>query len=237
VIRRAGQQLDGFGQLQDDGSTSSGLLDPLRVYTEAGNNAARRGTEDPPAWHVPELAFSWPANRRVLYNAHLPTPRASLGPPSVRDRLNGKLWWAMCPTSRPTPLRASTAVHPAARRRRTTVCAVAERRAVRRALRRRPRRQSRIRCTPRNVSPVTVRVHSNKDVTAPGSVPVVCTTYRLTEMYHYWTHHTNELNQLQPGFCSGNPCCQGTGACRSMVSGLGRRWSPCTCGSEHRAPR
>jgi formate dehydrogenase major subunit len=30
--------------------------------------------------------------------------------------------------------------------------------------------------------------------------PVVCTTYRLTEHYHYWTHHTNILNQLQPGF-------------------------------------
>jgi formate dehydrogenase major subunit len=29
---------------------------------------------------------------------------------------------------------------------------------------------------------------------------VVCTTYRLTEHYHYWTHHTNILNQLQPGF-------------------------------------
>ena len=25
-------------------------------------------------------------------------------------------------------------------------------------------------------------------------------TYRLTEMYHYWTKHINRLNQLQPGF-------------------------------------
>ncbi|HEY6912052.1 MAG TPA: molybdopterin dinucleotide binding domain-containing protein, partial [Myxococcales bacterium] len=30
--------------------------------------------------------------------------------------------------------------------------------------------------------------------------PIVATTYRLTEHYHYWTHHTNILNQLQPGF-------------------------------------
>ena len=29
---------------------------------------------------------------------------------------------------------------------------------------------------------------------------MVCTTYRLTEHYHYWTQHTNILNQLQPGF-------------------------------------
>ena len=30
--------------------------------------------------------------------------------------------------------------------------------------------------------------------------PIVCTTYRLTEHYHYWTKHTQVLNQLQPGF-------------------------------------
>ena len=48
---------------------------------------------------------------------------------------------------------------------------------------------------------MTVRFHSNKDVYGTrDQFPVVCTTYRLTEMYHYWTHHTNELNQLQPGF-------------------------------------
>ena len=30
--------------------------------------------------------------------------------------------------------------------------------------------------------------------------PVVCTTYRLTEHYHYWTKHNARLNQVQPGF-------------------------------------
>jgi hypothetical protein len=50
-------------------------------------------------------------------------------------------------------------------------------------------------------SPVTVRFHSDKDVYGTrDQFPVVCTTYRLTELYHYWTHHTNELNQLQPEF-------------------------------------
>src|SRR5436853_203565 len=66
VIRRAGQQLDGFGQLQDDGSTSCGCWVHSGVYTEAGNNAARRGTDDPTGLGMyPNWPFSWPVNRRV----------------------------------------------------------------------------------------------------------------------------------------------------------------------------
>jgi len=50
-------------------------------------------------------------------------------------------------------------------------------------------------------NPVTMRFSSDKDVYGNrDQFPVVCTTYRLTEMYHYWTHHTGILNQLQPGF-------------------------------------
>src|SRR5262249_57165341 len=32
--------------------------------------------------------------------------------------------------------------------------------------------------------------------------PIVCTTYRLTEHFHYWTQHQKQgrLNELQPGF-------------------------------------
>ena len=32
--------------------------------------------------------------------------------------------------------------------------------------------------------------------------PIVCTTYRLTEHFHYWTQHQHDgvLNELQPGF-------------------------------------
>ena len=29
---------------------------------------------------------------------------------------------------------------------------------------------------------------------------MVCSTYRLTEMYHYWTKHTDRLNEIRPGF-------------------------------------
>ena len=48
---------------------------------------------------------------------------------------------------------------------------------------------------------LTAKFKSDKDkLGTAADFPVVCTTYRLTEHYHYWTHHTNILNQLQPGF-------------------------------------
>jgi anaerobic selenocysteine-containing dehydrogenase len=50
-------------------------------------------------------------------------------------------------------------------------------------------------------NPASKKFKSDKDVYGTrDQFPVVCTTYRLTEHYHYWTHHTNVLNQLQPGF-------------------------------------
>ena len=39
VIKKKGDQLDGFGQLMDDGSTMGGNWLHSGVYTEAGNNA------------------------------------------------------------------------------------------------------------------------------------------------------------------------------------------------------
>ena len=64
-----GQLLSSFGQLQDDGGTSSGNWLYTGSYTEAGNMMARRETADPTGLGMHhDWAFSWPANRRVLYN-------------------------------------------------------------------------------------------------------------------------------------------------------------------------
>jgi formate dehydrogenase major subunit len=69
LIVAAGQQLAGFGQLQDDGSTSCGNWLYSGVWSQAGNNSARRDTSDPGGLGNNLLwGFSWPANRRVLYN-------------------------------------------------------------------------------------------------------------------------------------------------------------------------
>ena len=52
-------------------------------------------------------------------------------------------------------------------------------------------------------NPASKRFSSDKDVYGgKEDFPIVCTTYRLTEHFHYWTQHQHDgrLNQLQPGF-------------------------------------
>jgi len=52
-----------------------------------------------------------------------------------------------------------------------------------------------------STNPVSKRFSTDKDVYGKREdFPIVATTYRLTEHYHYWTKHTQVLNQLQPGF-------------------------------------
>src|SRR5438309_3211996 len=52
-------------------------------------------------------------------------------------------------------------------------------------------------------NPVSKKFSSDKDVYGKKEdFPIVCTTYRLTEHFHYWTQHQHNgvLNELQPGF-------------------------------------
>ena len=85
-----GQQLPGFGALKDDGTTSSGNWIYCGSWTEAGAMIQRRGTEDPSGLGVyPNWAWSWPANRRVLYN------RASCDPEGKPwDPTRKQVWWS-----------------------------------------------------------------------------------------------------------------------------------------------
>jgi len=79
-VIKAGQQLPGFAWLKDDGTTLCGNWLYSGSWTEAGAMTQRRGTEDPSGLGIyPNWAWSWPANRRVLYN------RASCD-------INGKPW-------------------------------------------------------------------------------------------------------------------------------------------------
>ena len=67
--RTSGRLLSSFGELADDGSTTSGNWIYTGSFTEAGNQMQRRGTADPTGLGMHhDWAFSWPANRRVLYN-------------------------------------------------------------------------------------------------------------------------------------------------------------------------
>jgi len=64
-----GRLLSSFAELRDDGSTASGNWIYTGSWTEAGNQMARRGVEDPSGLGFHHgWGFSWPLNRRVLYN-------------------------------------------------------------------------------------------------------------------------------------------------------------------------
>ena len=77
---KKGDPVPTFAWLQDDGSTSSGSWIYCGSYADKGNMAARRGTKDASGIGLySEWAWSWPVNRRIIYNG------ASVD-------LNGKPW-------------------------------------------------------------------------------------------------------------------------------------------------
>src|SRR5213083_429749 len=86
---RSGQQLPGFAALKDDGTTLCGNWLYSGSWTEAGAMTQRRGTEDPSGLGIyPNWAWSWPANRRVMYN------RASCDPSGKPwDQERRQVWW------------------------------------------------------------------------------------------------------------------------------------------------
>ena len=66
---KTGTLVPSFAFLQADGSTSSGNWLYCNSYTEAGNMAARRSSDDPTGMGLlPNWAWSWPVNRRIIYN-------------------------------------------------------------------------------------------------------------------------------------------------------------------------
>jgi len=69
ITRKAGEQLAGFAELRDDGSTQSGCWIFCGAWGPTGNLMARRDNADPTGiGQTLNWAWSWPANRRVLYN-------------------------------------------------------------------------------------------------------------------------------------------------------------------------
>jgi formate dehydrogenase major subunit len=94
ILVKAGELLAGFGQLRDDGTTASGCWIYSGAWTQAGNQMARRDNSDPyGVGQTLNWAWSWPANRRILYNRASSDPSGK--PWDPRRRLiawNGKAW-------------------------------------------------------------------------------------------------------------------------------------------------
>jgi formate dehydrogenase major subunit len=88
-VVKAGQQLPGFGLLRDDGTTSSGNWLYCGSWTENGAMSQRRGTDDPSGLGVyPNWAWSWPINRRIMYNR---SSCDASGKPWDSERR--QIWW------------------------------------------------------------------------------------------------------------------------------------------------
>jgi len=209
VQLKAGQQLPGFAWLKDDGSTACGNWIYCGAFTEAGNLTARRDPSDPSGLGIHQnWAWSWPANRRVLYN------RASCdldGKPW--DASRRQVWWNEAQQkwvgndvpdfkadSKPADHMGPFIMNPeGVGRIFGPLGAFADG------------------PFPTHYEPIESPVESNllhpgqlhnpvvkkfktKDdkFGAPKDYSVICTTYRLTEHYHYWTKNNPMNVQLIP---------------------------------------
>ncbi len=201
-----GKQVPAFAALRDDGTTACGCWIYSGCFTEAGNNMARRSTNDPDnTGAYSNWAFSWPANRRILYN------RASAD-------LNGKAWdptrkliewdgakWAgydvpdIAPTAKPDVV-GPFIMNPEG----------VGRLWVRNAMKDGPfpvhyepfeSPVANLIAPKIRGNPVARVFKSDMEVFGdPKEFPYAATSYRLTEHFHYWTKHAHANAVLQPEF-------------------------------------
>lgn len=83
-----GRALNAYTELKADGTTSAGCWIYTGVYADEVNQAARRKPHDEQGPYEPEWGWTWPANRRVLYNRASADPDGK--PWSERKKL---VWW------------------------------------------------------------------------------------------------------------------------------------------------
>jgi formate dehydrogenase major subunit len=208
-IVKTGQQLPGFAWLKDDGTTSCGNWIYSGSWTEAGPQLARRGVEDPSGLGIyPNWAWSWPANRRVLYNRASCDPEGKPWDPDRRQ-----VWWNETaqrwvgndvpdfkPDSHPKDHMGPFIMNPeGVGRIFGPLTAFADGPF--------PEHYEPIESPIKNPlhpnqsnNPVVKKLTTSADKfgTPEQGFTVVCTTYRLTEQYHYWTKNNPMNVQLIP---------------------------------------
>jgi formate dehydrogenase major subunit len=206
VAVRGGQQLARSIDARADGSTLSGNWLYIGMYTDAGNLTQRRSPADPSGLgRYPEWAFSWPANRRILYNrCSADAEGRPWDPARPGVAWTGERWTGDVPDiTVDSPPAAGLG-----------------------AFMMLPEGVARLFVPGQFVdgpwsehyepveSPVKNPLHvahsSNPAVKpfttefdvlgTPDEYPIVCTTYRLTEHFHYWTKNNAYNVQLQPEF-------------------------------------
>lgn len=206
MLLEKGKQVAGFGVLQDDGTTAAGNWIYAGSFTEAGNMMARRDNRDPSGLGIHQnWAFTWPANRRVLYNrANADLKGNSWDPKRSLIAWDGAKWAGpdipdIAPTAKPE----------------TVMPFIMTNEGVGRLFVRQlmkdgpfPVHYEPFESPVANVIAPKIRGNPaarvfNGDMEQFGTskeFPFAAVTYRLTEHFHYWTKHNRGNAIMQPEF-------------------------------------
>ena len=206
IAIKAGSQLSKFLDCRADGSTLSGNWLYVGMYTDAGNMTQRRVNADPTGQgRYSNWAFNWPANRRIMYNR---CSADASGKPWDPKRpvisWNGEKWVGDVPDYKvdsPPDAGMGPFIMLAEGVARLFVTG-----------------QYAEGPFPEHYEPAEFPVpnplhpaHSSNPVLKPfkskydvlgeaKDFPIVCTTYRLSEQFHYWTKNNAYAMEIQPEF-------------------------------------
>ena len=206
VLRPAGQQISGFGELRDDGTTAGACWIYAGCWTEDGNMMGRRDNSDPSGMGVHQnWSFSWPANRRILYNrASCDLDGRPWDPERVLIEWNGERWVGpdvpdIAVTANPREV-GPFIMNPEGTSRFFS----------RRLMRDGPFPTHMEPFESPVANPLNPSMRGNpvarifeRDLAELGTsdeFPLVATSYRLTEHFHYWTKHNVTNAVMQPEF-------------------------------------
>jgi formate dehydrogenase major subunit len=205
LLAKEGEQLATFAHLQADGTTACGNWLFCGSWTPAGNMMARRDASDPSGLGATTgWGFSWPANRRILYN------RASADPAGKPwDPKRKYVWWNGTKwvgndvpdfnvTSKPEEGMSPFIMNPEGVARLFATDKLADgplpehyepiESPVANAL------HAKVQSTPA----ARIFPADRQKMGAAEEFPYAATTYRLTEHFHFWTKHTRIAAVLQP---------------------------------------
>jgi formate dehydrogenase major subunit len=205
-VLEKGKQVVSFAALRDDGKTACGCWIYSGCFNEAGNNMARRDNNDrDDTGAYLNWAWSWPVNRRILYNRASADLQGNPWDPSRK-----LLWWDgakwtgydvpdIAPNAKPDTVMPFI-MNPEGTGRLFT--------------------RGMMRDGPFPVhyepfespiaNPVAPKVRGNPvarvfrgDMEQFGDAkefPLAATSYRLTEHFHFWTKHVTYNAVMQPEF-------------------------------------
>jgi formate dehydrogenase major subunit len=210
LLAKAGEQLAGFAQLRADGSTASGCWIFCGSWTAQGNQMARRDNADPYGMgQTLGWAWSWPANRRILYNRASSDPSGKPWDPEKKRLVwwNGKAWGGtdvpdFKADSAPEEGMNPFIMNPEGVARLFALDRMAEGpfpehyEPFETPIGRNPLHPD----NPAAISNPAARVFQN-DMELFGKAeefPYAATTYRLTEHFHFWTKHCRLNAIVQP---------------------------------------